>query len=253
MELTIPSGPSGLQLAAHLVPAARSGVVPSCGLVLCHGFPAGPGSAATAGDTYPDFARRLAAETGWAVLTFQFRGAGKSEGDFSLAGWLEDVHSAIAHLAAETRVAGVWVAGSSAGGALAICAAAEDERVRGVATLAAPADFERWARDPAGLLASARLAGVVRSSGFPADMDAWAQELRDIRPLAAATKLAPRPVLLLHGSDDDVVPVEDARALADACDGPHELRILRGGGHRLRHDPRAVAALIGWMYRQAPS
>ncbi|MHB8669410.1 MAG: alpha/beta hydrolase [Acidimicrobiales bacterium] len=253
MDLTIESGQTGLRLAAHLVPPARSGVVPSCGLVLCHGFPAGPGGAATAGDTYPDFAQRLAAETGWAVLTFQFRGAGRSEGDFSLAGWLTDLRSAVAHLAAEPRVAGVWVAGSSAGGALAICAAAEDERVRGVATLAAPADFERWARDPEGLLAEARRTGVVKSAGFPADTDAWARELRDVRPLAAAAKLAPRPVLLLHGSEDEVVPVEDARALADACDGPHELRILKGGGHRLRHDPRAVAALIGWMDRQAPS
>jgi putative redox protein len=42
----------------------------------------------------------------------------------------------------------------------------------------------------------------------------------------------------------------DARALADAADGQIELRILVGAGHRLRHDPRAIAILLGWMDRQ---
>ena len=56
--------------------------------MLCHGFPAGPGGARTSGQTYPEFAERLAAETGWTVLTFNFRGTGESGGEFSLAGWL---------------------------------------------------------------------------------------------------------------------------------------------------------------------
>ncbi len=64
------------------------------------------------------------------------------------------------------------------------------------------------------------------------------------------SKLAPRPLLVVHGTDDDVVPVSDARALVDAAGGPVELRILVGAGHRLRHDPRAVAILLGWMDRQ---
>ena len=30
-----------------------------------------------------------------------------------------------------------------------------------------------------------------------------------------------------------------------------ELRIIAGAGHQLRHDPRAVAVLLGWLDRQA--
>jgi putative redox protein len=55
---------------------------------------------------------------------------------------------------------------------------------------------------------------------------------------------------LVHGSDDPTVPVSDARALADAAGGDADLRVIPGAGHRLRHDPRAVAALMGWMERQ---
>ena len=63
-------------------------------------------------------------------------------------------------------------------------------------------------------------------------------------------KLPPRPFLVLHGSADDVVPVGDARLLADAARGSSELRIVHAAGHGLRHDPRAIAALLGWLDRQ---
>ncbi len=240
----------GLQLAGHLSRPPSATTPSSHGLVLCHGFPAGPGGAATSGQTYPEFAERLAEDTGWTVLTFNFRGTGGSEGDFSLGGWLADLRAAIDQLASVDGVGDVWLAGSSTGGALTICAGAEDERVRGVATLAAPADFRGWAEDPDGFLGHARSIGVVRQPDFPTDVGTWARELAEIRPTVAVGKLPPRPVLLIHGDHDDVIPVTDARALAEAALGQVELRIVPGAGHRLRHDPRAVAILIGWMERQ---
>ena len=57
------------------------------------------------------------------------------------------------------------------------------------------------------------------------------------------------PLLVVHGSEDHLVPHFDARALADAQRSA-ELRIISGGGHVLRHDPRAVAVLLGWLGRQ---
>jgi putative redox protein len=92
---------------------------------------------------------------------------------------------------------------------------------------------------------------VIRDKDFPADLDAWARELREVRPLSLIGKVPPRPVLLIHGANDEVVPILDARALADAADGEVELRVLAGAGHRLRHDPRAIALLIGWLDRQS--
>ena len=247
MEISIDSG--GIRLAAHVSRPSTPKLEPLA-LVLCHGFPAGPNRAAGSGRTYPDLAARLAEDTDWTVLAFNFRGTGQSQGDFSLAGWIDDLQATVNYLLEEERAAGVWVAGSGTGGAVAICEAAEDERVRGVATLAAPADFESWVSNPAELLDQVRHVGVVRSPSFPADLDAWAGELHDIRPLAAAGKIPPRPFLIIHGSDDPVVPVQDARAIADAAHAQVELRILGEGGHRLRHDPRAIAVLMGWMERQ---
>jgi putative redox protein len=249
VETVVRSG--SLKLSAHL---ARPDVQPGAtrnGLVLCHNFPTGPRHDSS-GDTYPELADRLARDTGWAVLSFNFRGTGDSEGDFSLSGWLEDLHAATGHLLAVDGVAGVWLAGFGRGASLAICAGGEDDRVRGVAAAGAAADFEDWAGDPAGFLAHARRLGVVRHAGFPPDLEAWSRELRETRPLALVGKIPPRPLLLLHGSDDDVVPLMDARTLADAADGQVELRVISGAGHGLRHDPRAVAVLMGWLERQQP-
>jgi len=241
----------GIRLAAHLARPPAASLAPGRpGLVVCHGFPNGPKSAAASGQTYPELADRLAEEAGWTVLTFNFRGTGASEGDFSLGGWLADLRAAVDALLDTGDVEGVWLCGSSTGGSLAICAAAEDERVRGVAALSARADFDDWASHPRRFLEHARDIGVIRDTRFPGDIDAWIRELREVRPLALVTKLPPRPLLLVQGSDDDVVPSLDARALADSH-GEAELRIIQGAGHRLRHDPRAIAVLLGWLERQA--
>jgi alpha/beta superfamily hydrolase len=242
---------AGVCLTGHLArPPVGRAVEGRPGLVVCHGFPSSAASAAAGAETYPELADRIAAEAGWTVLTFSFRGAGNSKGDFSLHGWLDDLRAAVDHLLAVGDVGGVWLAGASTGGALAICVAGEDRRVRGVAALSARADFADWAAHPRRFLQHARDVGVVRDPAFPEDLEAWALELKQVRPLSTVAALAPRPLLLVQGADDDVVPVLDARALAEAH-GTADLRVLSGAGHALRHDPRAVALLLGWLERQA--
>src|SRR4051794_9188812 len=240
----------GLRLSGWMSRPGAGSDAPQRGLVLCHGFPREPKSARTSANTYPQLADRLAAEAGWTVPTFNFRGTGDSEGNFSLSGGMADLRAAIDHLLSVDGVGGAWVAGFSTGGALSLCVAGEDERVRGAASLGARADFHEWLSDPTVFLEQARQVGVVRDRDFPGDVESWVREMREIRPLALIGKIPPRPLLLVHGADDDVVPLVDARALADAAEGDVELRVVSGAGHALRHDPRAVAVLLGWMERQ---
>lgn len=238
-----------LTLAAHLARPSNGDAAGLPGLALLHGFPKGRAGGPKSAHTYPQLADRIATELGWVVLAFNLRGCGPSEGQFSLQGWLDDLHAAIDHLLDDQGVHGVWCAGFGTGGALGICAGARDPRIAGVASIAAPADFEDWARRPARLLAHAREVGVIDDPAWPPSMDAWSRELKEIRPIDDAVHLAPRPLLIMHGSQDEVVPDFDARLLADAH-GAAELRFIAGAGHQLRHDPRAVAVLLGWLDRQ---
>ena len=139
--------------------------------------------------------------------------------------------------------------GTNTGGSIATCVAADDPRVRGAALLSPRADFDDWAAQPRRFLEHARGDRRDPHARLPASFDEWARELRRFRPVDAARRFAPRPMLVMHGDDDESVPTADARQLAEAH-GSAELRLINGAGHRLRHDPRAIAVLLGWLDRQ---
>jgi dienelactone hydrolase len=216
MELVIDS--AGVELTAVL--ANPPAVAPARGLVLCHAAPGSSKEAlATASSSYAELAVSLSLASGWSVLSVDFRAP--RAGAPVLADWMTDLRSGVGHLRSIDTIDGVWLAGFSVAGALALCVAGEDESIRGVATFGAPAEFDGSGPD----------AAVAQ-------------------PLQSVSKVPPRPLLIVHGDSDDVVNVSDARALADAAGGEVELRILAGGGHGLRHDPRATAVLEGWLDRQ---
>lgn len=238
----------GIQLAGHLAMPERVGRSGAPALVLCHGFPSPSNGRLDAARSYYDLADRISETLGWVVLAFTYRGCGDSEGHFSLGGWLGDVHNAVSHVAEIEGVNSVWAAGFGTGGSLCIAAAAENPAICGVAAVAPPADFDDWQSEPDGLLSYARKVGAISDPAFPADVEAWKAELGALRAFESAAEIADRPLLLIHGANDEVVPVFDSRAIADAH-GSADLRIITGAGHRLRFDPRAVAVFLGWLDR----
>src|SRR5690606_2511966 len=234
-------------------PGRPSGPPPA--VVLCHGFPS-TRSAASAAAPIPELADRIAPELPWAALALPSPGRRPSPPPPRPRGRPGATRHAAAHpcravqpLDRAVQPLGIWLVGFGTGGALAICAAAGAPRIRGVAALGAPGDFDDWASHPRRLLQHGRDIGVITDPAFPPSFDAWAQELKDIRAVACVAEYAPRPLLVMHGSDDEVVPSFDARILADAH-GSAELRCIHGAGHALRHDPRTIAVLLGWLDRQ---
>ncbi len=216
--------------------------------MLLHGFPSTAIRSEHIGKDLPELGQRLATEMQWAVLSIRFRGCGTSTGDFSLGGWAADASAAIDYLCAELNTDRVWVAGFGTGGAIGLSAAAGDSRVAGAATAGAPADFDDWASNPERLLSHAHAVGAIKTPTYPSDFGAWKAELKRFRASESAERLADRRLLVLHGSEDEVVPQFDARMVADAH-GSAELRIIPWAGHQLRYDPRALAILLGWLER----
>jgi putative redox protein len=238
---------NGLSLACHIA-RPPADIQPGPGVIICHGFPTGPLDAQRSAGTYPQLMDRTARQLGCVAMAFNFRGCGDSEGDFSLQGWVDDLRAAISHLIEVSGSPNVLLVGTNTGGSIAICVAADEPRVAGAALLTPRADFDDWADHPRRFLEHARDIGAVHDPRFPRSVEDWSREFRRFRPIASARRFAPRPMLVMHGEDDDSVPVSDARQLVNAHDGA-ELSLLPGAGHRLRHDPRAVAILIGWLDR----
>ncbi len=241
----------GFRLDAHLArptPAASSARLPA--VILLAGFPRGTGGAAMSGNTYPPFADRIAAEVGWAALAFHHRGTAASEGDFSIDGWLTDIRCAVAALRARDDISGIWLAGFRLGGSLAIVAAANDPLIRGVAAFGAPASLQDWVPDIGRFEQYCRRVGVIRDPKFPVDINAWGNAIAKLDIVGAAAAMAPRQLLVVHGSHDDVVDIDHARRLGAAVPKHADVRVIEHGAHRLRHDPRATAMLFGWLDRQ---
>ncbi|MDP7599029.1 MAG: hypothetical protein QGH55_04470 [Acidimicrobiales bacterium] len=255
-------GSGGLRLAAHLERpdpdevAVNGDPLPDEGVpavLICHGFPSAPGGGANSPATFPELARRISKQLGWVAMVPYLRGMPGSEGNFSLDGWRDDLLAAARHLRDSdevgVQVGGIWAVGFGTGAGLAICAAAVEPAIRGVGALATPADWSDWADNPRRLLLHARDAGLLSDPEFPTDFHSWAGALGSISPEACVDGLRPRDLLLVHGSNDNAVPPLDARALA-AAHGAADLRMISGAGHHLRHDPRAIAVLLGWLVRQ---
>lgn len=217
--------------------------------VLCHGIPSG----APRDPTDPGYAglARTLAGLGFGAFWFDFRGVRGSPGEFSIAGWCADLEAALDALDADPEIGAIprIVVGSSAGGAVAIAVAARREDVLGVATYAAPASFTfgGLVTDPHRLLHTFRNSGIVHDPAFPPDIEAWWGEFASLAPEDLIGKIAPRPVLLVHGDSDDVIPYPHVERLFLAAGEPKELVRIPHGAHQLRRDPRAVEALTDWL------
>jgi uncharacterized protein len=246
-ELVLPS--QGVTLRGTVVLPAGKGPWPLT--VLCHGIPSGVPAPGEPG--YEVLAERLSG-SGSAACWFNFRGTGLSGGDFSLAGWVADLEA----LLAAVRTGGgtfegcdparVVLIGFSGGGAVSIICAARERGLAGVAALSSPADLSSLiARDGMGeFIAHARAIGIIRDPAFPASEEEYYREMLACNPVDHVGGVAPTPLLLIHGGDDETVPVAEAYKLYDAASQPKELFIVEGGAHKLRLDAAAMDRAVGW-------
>jgi pimeloyl-ACP methyl ester carboxylesterase len=226
-------------------PGARP--VASHALIIVHGLPRAMGMGRQAAGLLPELAEHLATESGWMVATGTLSGVGGSTGTFSASQWMDDLRQILDRVdQGERRIS---LAGFGFGGTLALRLAADDERIRGVATFATPAHLEPWCGGAEEFRRAVQIAGVV---GDEKDLLA-AEELRNdvfaIDPLVSIARVPPRRLMVGHGTEDIEIPHSDARDLVAAADGRAELRLIQGAGHQLRADPRMVATLLGWLDR----
>jgi dipeptidyl aminopeptidase/acylaminoacyl peptidase len=228
----------GLKIPAYLtLPRGR----PAKGLplvVLPHGGPA----ARDALDF--DWWAQALASRGYAVLQPQFRGSAGFGEDFRAKGFGEwgrkmqtDLSDGVHYLAGQGTIDPnrVCIVGGSYGGYAALAGVALDPGVyRCAVAVAGIADLKRmlaWEQARSGQN-STTLPYFERYMGAESQRD---PSLATISPITYATKIA-APVLLIHGKDDTVVPIEQSQMMAAALKAagkPVELVTLPGEDHWL--------------------
>ena len=238
----------GLKIESRFYVPDGTGQIPYPTVCICHGIPSGqPANPADGG--YPLLAEKICHQ-GFAVFIFSFRGTGNSGGNLDMLGWARDLKAAVDYLCALPEVdrERLFLLGFSGGAAVSLYLAADDNRISGVAACASPAEFGFV--DPLPLIDRFRSIGVFRDEGFPSSAAEWLNGFRLVSPLDHIARIAPRPVLLVYGSHDEVVPVGHAYRLLSRAREPKHLIIVDGAGHRLRQNDRAMGIVLDWLKSQ---
>ncbi|MFZ5570899.1 MAG: alpha/beta hydrolase [Thermodesulfobacteriota bacterium] len=170
----------------------------------------------------------LAAECnrlGLAFFRFHHRGCGESAGDFETATSLEnrcrDLRAAIELLRARPETGNrCGIFGSSIGGATAL-SLCSGYPVDALVTLAAP-------------VCSAPILAAAKKTGDLRGMSVSFYEERLTFDLSASLPLISR-ILVIHGEDDQVVPVSNAYAIHAGAAEPKRLIIQPHGDHQVTH------------------
>ncbi len=215
---------------------------------VCHGIPAHLPDPSDRG--YPLLAERICRE-GFAVLIFNFRGTGASGGNLDILGWTRDLKAVIDYLYALPEVdrSHLSLLGFSGGAAVSVYVASQDRRATSVVTCACPAEFTFFTRvdNPSSIVDHFRSIGAIRDKDFPNSTEEWLNGFKLVRPVKYVAGIAPRPLLLVHGSQDETVEVSHAHRLYDKAGEPKQIIIVDGAGHRLRQNDQAMAVVFDWL------
>ena len=193
-------------------------------IVLTHGYGGGQDELLPVAD--------MLHHKGYTVFTYDLRGCGDSSGEITFgAREQDDLISVIDYLANRPDVdaSRIGALGFSMGGATTLLAAGRDPRIKAVVADSAWKTAKSWLRPSLGAVF------LHPRDRFSALALSFAEvrtgiDLDDLRPVDAMRSLSRRPVLLIHGSEDDVVLPEDADALA-AVHGAAELWRVPGAAH----------------------
>lgn len=205
---------------------------PAPGIIFCHGF---TGTRIESHRLFVHAARYFCGR-GFAVLRFDFRGSGESEGLFqnmTVTREIADLKTAVglAQRRKEILKGKIGVNGLSLGGAVAILTAAMDSRIKVVPLWSTPSDLKGLGQS---VLKSSRKSleqrYVDEAGGYRVGRN-FLIDLRKHNILKAFSKISPRPIFIIHGTQDQVVPLWHAEKLYEAAGEPKEKFFVKGSDH----------------------
>lgn len=165
------------------------------------------------------------------VLLFDWRSRGESDiVQHSLAFYeLRDAEAAVRYALDRVPAAHLGVVGFSMGAAVAILLAAKTPNIRAVA---ADSPFSGIREVIEFGVGRRRLpARVVVPLADTISGLRYGYRFGAVRPIDAVAALSPRPLLLIHGSADRLIPVSHAHAIFAAANEPKQLWICEGADH----------------------
>ena len=188
-------------------------------------------------------------KAGIAALRFSFSGNGSSEGKFTdstISKEVDDLGSMLDALKGHE----ICYTGHSMGGAVGVIRASRDERIRYLISLAGMVHTKAF---------SEREFGMVKpGAGFMWDdtncplSQAYVNDMAQIGSVVELGSKIRLPWLLVHGTEDDVVPLQDSLDIFARANEPKELFKIKGSNHVFSGEftKPMVRTVEAWMRQQ---
>jgi len=217
LEKPVRFGESGEEMFGVLhIPECKTSY-PKPAVIFCHGF---KGDKVGPHRLFVKMARRLA-KNGILVFRFDYRGCGESLGRFvdtTISSQIDDTLTAINFVSQLKRVnsSQLGLLGLSLGGAVASCAAARSKQIKALVLWSAVADIQKVflsQRPEDGSLEQINEKGYIDLEGFRLGKE-FVMEVNQINPLTEIKEYKDL-VFLAHGSEDEVVPIENIESYYD--------------------------------------
>ena len=193
----------GIRLEAWYTPPQNGALI-----LVAHGY----------GDRRSEDFYALFAEHGYGVLAWDFRGHGASGGNLVTLGYNEvlDAEAALAYALAQPDVEHIGGWGGSMGAVTMIRAAGQYPKIEALVADSpfATLEDELDLRVPYPLLNPLIRFFTERETGLCLDL---------VRPVDEIGSISPRPVFIIQGLGDTMVPLNSAERLYDAAGEPRQL------------------------------
>jgi len=182
------------------------------------------GSPATRAELLPE--ARALAQSGYGALLIDVPGHGESTGD---ATWgrsaTEALRACTDFLAGQPGMRAIGAYGFSMGAGVVARDAVQDSRIGAVAMAGVFTTVEeQLAHEFRSWHAVSRVPALwaAKNGGLAVD---------ELRPIDVIAQLAPRPILIIAGSEDPIIPTQMPLTLYAAAGEPKQLLMVQGAGH----------------------
>ncbi len=179
------------------------------------------------------------AQQGIAMLRFDFRGIGESEGkieDDTVTRRVTDLGSAIDFIRSFPGLGErIGLVGSSLGGFISLIQASMDKELKALVTWATPFHMDD-------------LGSKEQEEDYSLPGEAFFKDLPKHRLLPLLPKVSNG--LVIHGEADELVPLDQALRIFQNLSLPKEIHVVGGADHRLLnpdHRQRALDLTVDWF------
>jgi dipeptidyl aminopeptidase/acylaminoacyl peptidase len=189
-------------------------------------------------EKYIALGERMSGE-GMAMLRFDFRGIGESEGgeeDNTISKKIADLSAAVDFIKNYPGLGeGIGLVGSSLGGFVSLIKASMEKRVKATVVWATPHHLDD-------------LKTKQRDENTPLPPEVFFEDLPRHRLLPLLNKVS--HCMVIHGEKDELVPVEQAWEIFYHLAEPKRIHVIEEGNHRLTdpvHRQRAIELSVVWF------